>query len=74
MFTSKMSKIFLLALSLSLFIVSASAVNAGFPFTDVKESDELYKDLSLLYKNNVIKDTPDNKFHPDSLMTRDEFL
>ena len=60
-------------LSALLCFSSVSAVKQV-PFFDVKQSDELYWDLSLLYNNNVIKDTDDNLFKPDSLIPRDEFI
>lgn len=44
------------------------------PFLDVKTDDELYSDLSTLYRNHVIKDTNDQMFHPDTLIPRDEFV
>lgn len=67
-----MKKIFLILITFLIYN-SAFALNT-MPFTDVKEWDELYKDLSTLYKNHVIKDTDDNMFHPDKLIPRDEFI
>ncbi|EKE27381.1 MAG: hypothetical protein ACD_3C00216G0009 [uncultured bacterium (gcode 4)] len=75
MITNIFFKKILLIIFLSLFIAWASAETiVNFPFVDIKPSDELYKDLKTLYSNNVVKDTPDHQFHPDSLITRDEFL
>ncbi|EKE30329.1 MAG: hypothetical protein ACD_2C00005G0004 [uncultured bacterium (gcode 4)] len=74
MITNKLFKKILLLVFLSLFIAGARAETVSFPFTDIKPNDELYKDLKTLYSNNVIKDSPDHLFRPDSLITRDEFL
>lgn len=57
-----------------LLLYSATFALDSMPFTDVKPWDELYNDLSTLYKNHVIKDTDDNMFHPDKLIPRDEFI
>lgn len=48
--------------------------NSELPFTDINNNDELYEDLLTLYKNNILKKTSDNKFHPDSPIQRDEFV
>lgn len=65
---------FLLIFILFISINNVYAVDTNFPFVDVKPQDELYKDLSTLYNNHVIKVPEDKLFHPDSLIPRDEFV
>lgn len=44
------------------------------PFKDVKKTDDIYKDLKLLYDNMVIKDNSEHLFNWDSLLKRDEYV
>lgn len=52
----------------------ASAFASSLPFTDVSPTDDYYQDLLNLYERGIIADTVDNKFNPDSLMNRDDFV
>lgn len=62
--------------ALALFFISAysSAFAADFPFSDIPASDPIYSDLQKLYDRGVVDAPADGKFHPDSLMDRDEFV
>ncbi len=62
-------KIFFLILILSFWTLKAQN-----PFIDVNKNDFFYNDLDYLYNAWVIKDTPDHKFNPNSLIKRDEYV
>lgn len=68
-------KLLIFLILLTFFGINSSyAQTLDFPFNDIKTTDELYSDLNLLYKNNVIKAPLDNLFYPDKLIPRDELL
>lgn len=52
----------------------ASVFASTLPFTDVSPTDDYYQDLLNLYERGIIADTVDNRFNPDSLMNRDDFV
>lgn len=52
----------------------ASVFASTLPFTDVSPTDDYYQDLLNLYERGIIADTLDNRFNPDSLMNRDDFV
>lgn len=60
-------------LSLLLILPSITAA-AELPFGDVSSKDVYYADLKHMYEAGVIGDSPDNLFHPDGLLPRDEFV
>lgn len=57
-----------------LFSVFSATFAADFPFSDVPVSDPIRTDLQKLYDRGVVDAPSDGKFHPDSLMDRDEFV
>lgn len=57
-----------------LFSVFSATSAADFPFSDVPVSDPIRTDLQKLYDRGVVDAPADGKFHPDSLMDRDEFV
>lgn len=57
-----------------LFSAISTVSAADFPFSDVPVSDPIRSDLQKLYDRGVIDAPVDGKFHPESLMDRDEFV
>ncbi|MFZ3233517.1 MAG: S-layer homology domain-containing protein [Patescibacteria group bacterium] len=57
-----------------LFSAFSPTFAADFPFSDVPVSDAIHNDLQKLYERGVVDAPSDGKFHPDSLMDRDEFV
>lgn len=63
-----------LLFAITIFLSGFSAVFAQSPFVDVGEKDEIYKGLLGLYQKGIVALPADNKFHPEALMNRDEFV
>lgn len=57
-----------------LLLAPSGAFASDLPFTDVPLQAPYYSDLKRMYQAGVIADTTDHLFHPDSLLSRDQFV
>lgn len=57
-----------------LMLAPSCAFASDLPFSDVSSQAPYYSDLRHMYDAGVIGDTPDHLFHPDGLLSRDQFV